>query len=675
MTSENKNISKSQASKRVEELSKELEHHNNLYYIQNSPEISDYEFDALLNELKSIEALYPELVKPDSPTQRVGGAVAEGFNSVPHRVPMMSIDNISDEEGAYDFDNRVKRILEIDSDIEYVAEPKFDGVSASLTYEKGLLTQGATRGNGLMGEDVTTNLKTINTIPLRLKGIKNIPDLIEIRGEVLYPIKAFKALNKELSDQGEPVFANPRNAASGAIRQLDSSITAQRPLDFYAWGVGEVIGFDINFEEEIIQALRSWGFKVEDHIMKCENIDEAISYQKEMEPVRDNLPYEADGIVLKVNRKDYQRELGATAKHPRWNIAFKFKPRQATTKINDITVQVGRIGLLTPVAELEPVKISGITIKRASLHTDDIIKDRDIRVGDTVLIQRAGDVIPEVVMPIIEKRSGQEVEFKMPEKCPSCETTVEREGSYYYCPNLSCPAQLKGRIKHLASRKAFDIEGLGEKIVEQLMDVGLIKDLADVFYLKKEDLLPLERFAEKSAANLEEEIEKSKKVTFDRFINALSIRHVGERMAQILAENFSSIEELMSQSEESLTNIHTVGKEIAKSTVHFFEQEANTELISKMLLSGIKIQHNEKTEISDKFAGQSFVFTGALQTMTRDGAQKLAQTHGGRATSSVTKKTSYLVVGKDPGSKYDKAISLEVKVLSEEEFLNLVNSD
>ncbi len=675
MTSENKNISKSQASKRVEELSKELEHHNHLYYIQNSPEISDFEFDTLLNELKSIEAIYPDLIRPDSPTQRVGGTVAEGFNSVPHRVPMMSIDNISDEQGAYDFDGRVKRILELEKDIEYIAEPKFDGVSASLTYEKGLLTQGATRGNGLMGEDVTTNLKTINTIPLKLKGIKNIPDLIEIRGEVLYPIKAFKALNKELSDQGEPVFANPRNAASGAIRQLDSAITAQRPLDFYAWGVGEVIGFEINFEEEIVQALRSWGFKVEDHIMKCENIDEAISYQKEMEPVRDNLPYEADGIVLKVNRKDYQRELGATAKHPRWNIAYKFKPRQATTKINDITVQVGRIGLLTPVAELEPVKISGITIKRASLHTDDIIKDRDIRIGDTVLIQRAGDVIPEVVMPISEKRTGNEKEFTMPENCPSCETPVEREGSYFYCPNLSCPAQLKGRIKHLASKKAFDIEGLGEKIVEQLMDVGLIKDLADVFYLKKEDLLPLERFAEKSAANLEEEIEKSKKVTFDRFINALSIRHVGERMAQILAENFSSIEELMSQSEESLINIHTVGEEIAKSTVHFFEQEANKKLISKMLASGIRIQHNEKTEISDKFAGQSFVFTGALQTMTRDEAQKLAQSHGGRATSSVTKKTSYLVVGKDPGSKYDKAISLEVEVLSEEEFLNLVNSD
>lgn len=675
MASENKQISKPQATKRVQELSKELEHHNHLYYIQNSPEISDSEFDTLLIELKQIEALYPELVKPDSPTQRVGGTVAEGFSSVPHRVAMMSIDNVSDEEGAYDFDGRVKRIIEITDDVEYIAEPKFDGVSASLTYENGLLTQGATRGNGKMGEDVTANLKTINTIPLKLKGKKNIPQLIEIRGEVLYPLKSFKALNKELSEKGEPVFANPRNAASGAVRQLDSSITANRPLDFYAWGVGDVVGFDIKFEEEIVESLRSWGFKVEDHIMKCANIEEAISYQKEIESARDNLPYEADGIVIKVNRKDYQRELGATAKHPRWNIAYKFKPRQATTIINDITVQVGRVGLLTPVAELEPVKISGITIKRASLHTDDIIKDRDIRIGDTVLIQRAGDVIPEVVMPITDKRTGKEVEFKMPKNCPSCETTVEREGSYYYCPNLSCPAQLKGRIKHLASRKAFDIEGLGEKIVEQLMEVGLIKDLADVFYLKKEDVLPLERFAEKSAANLEDEIAKSKKVTFDRFINSLSIRHVGERVAQILAQNYSNIDELINVNEESLISIHTIGEEIAKSTTHFFDLVSNKELVKKMLDSGIEIEQNEKKEISDKFAGQSFVFTGALQNMTRDEAQQLAQAHGGRATSSVTKKTSYVVVGKDPGSKYDKAISLDVEVLTEEEYLNLVNSD
>jgi DNA ligase (NAD+) len=674
MASENKQISKAQAEKRIKKLSKELERHNYLYYIKNSPEISDYEFDTLLKELEEIEALYPELVKPDSPTQRVGGAVAEGFNSTTHRVPMMSMDNISSQQGAYDFDGRVKKLMEIDKDIEYIAEPKFDGVSASLTYERGLLIQGATRGNGQVGEEITTNLKTINTIPLRLKG-NDIPELIEIRGEVLYPLEAFKALNKELSEQGEPVFANPRNAASGAIRQLDSAITAKRPLDFYAWGVGDVIGFDINLEIEIVEALRVWGFKVEDRIMKCANIDEAISYHKEVESARDLLPYEADGIVLKVNRKDYQRELGATAKHPRWNIAYKFKPRQATTKINDITVQVGRIGLLTPVAELEPVKISGIMIKRASLHTEDIIKNRDIRVGDTVLVQRAGDVIPEVVMPIIEKRSGKEIEFMMPEKCPSCETPVEREGSYYYCPNLSCPAQLKGRIKHLASRKAFDIEGLGVKIVEQLIKEELIKDLADIFYLKKGDFIPLERFAEKSATNLEDEIGKSKKVSFERFINSLSIRHVGERVAQILAENFSSVEALMSAEEESLVYIHTIGNEIAKSIVRFFELESNRDLVAKMLTSGIEIQHNEKTVLSDKFAGQSFVFTGSLQTLTRDEAQKLVQVHGGRASTSITKKTSYVVVGNDPGSKLEKAQSLGVEVLTEGEFNKLLESN
>ena len=674
MTSEKTSISKSQAAKKVAQLSKELEHHNYLYYIENKPEISDSEFDALLKELKSIESLYPELIKPDSPTQRVGGAVAKGFNSVPHRMPMMSIDNVSDEQGAYDFDTRVKRVLGIDSDIEYIAEPKFDGVSASLTYDRGLFTQGATRGNGQVGEEITTNLKTINTIPLKLKG-DNIPGLIEIRGEVLYPLEAFKKLNKELAEEGEPVFANPRNAASGAIRQLDSSITAQRPLDFYAWGIGDVVDFEINYEEEIVDALRLWGFKVEKHIMKCANIDEAISYQKEVEGARDNLHYEADGVVLKVNRKDYQKELGSTAKHPRWNIAFKFKPRQATTKIYDITVQVGRVGLLTPVAELEPVKISGITIKRASLHTDDIIRERDIRIGDTVLIQRAGDVIPEIVMPITDKRTGKEVVFEMPVNCPSCKTPVEKEGSYYYCPNLSCPAQLKGRIKHLASRRAFDIEGLGEKIVEQLMEVGLIKDMADVFYLKKDKLLPLERFAEKSAANLEDEIEKSKNVTFDRFINALSIRHVGERLAQILAENFSSIEELMQANEDKLINIHTVGTEIARSIVHFFELNQNRKLISRMLDSGIEIKYAENTKLSEKFNGQSFVFTGALQNMTRDKAQSLVKDHGGRATSSVTKKTSYLVVGADPGSKYDKAQSLGVEVLTEDEFMKLVETD
>ncbi len=667
-------LTRKKAEERIEKLSRELEYHNYLYYVKNSPEISDYEFDSMLNELKDLEAEFPDLVKPDSPTQRVGGWVAEGFASVSHIAPMMSIDNISGIDGAYEFDKRVKRLLGTDGDIEYVAEPKFDGVSASLTYAKGLLTKGATRGNGLVGEDVTNNLKTINTIPLRLGGKSGIPDLIEIRGEVLYPIEAFKKLNRELAEAGEPLFANPRNAASGAIRQLDSSITASRPLTFYGWGIGEVRGLEIKTEWDLVEALREWGFKVEDHILFCENIDTAISYQKELEGARDGLPYEADGIVIKVNRRDYQKELGSTAKHPRWNIAYKFKPRQGTTVIKDIIVQVGRVGLLTPVAELEPVGIGGITIKRASLHTDDIIKAKDIRIGDTVLVERAGDVIPEVVMPIVEKRTGKEKVFRMPEKCPSCGTPVEKEGAYYYCPNLSCPAQLKGRIIHLASRKAFDIEGLGEKIVEQLMAEGLVKDPADIFTLKKEDLQPLERFAEKSATNLESEIEKSKKVPFDRFINALSIRHVGERVAQIMAENFHDIDALMNTTVDELMDIHTIGTEIAESIVHFFGLKQNRQLIKKMLDAGVKLQYKKKKAASDKLKGQTFVFTGALESMTRDEAEKLVAEHGGRATSSVTKKTSYVVAGSDPGSKYEKAVSLGIEILSEDEFRKMIGN-
>lgn len=664
-------ITKSEAEKKIDKLSKEIEHHNYLYYVKNNPEISDAEFDQLLNELKELESEFPDLVKPDSPTQRVGGAVAEGFKSVKHRVPMMSIDNISSDEEAYEFDKRVKRLIGTEDGIKYVTEPKFDGVSASLTYDGGLLVQGATRGNGSVGEDVTTNLKTVNTIPLRLSG-NGIPELIEIRGEVLFPIEAFKKLNKELAEEGEPLFANPRNAASGAIRQLDSSITASRPLTFYAWGIGEVKGEEIGTEWELVENLREWGFKVEERIMLCSGIEEAISYQKELEGARDGLPYEADGIVIKVNRRDYQKELGATAKHPRWNIAYKFKPRQGTTVIKDIIVQVGRVGLLTPVAELEPVKIGGITIKRASLHNDDIIRERDIRIGDTVLIQRAGDVIPEVVMPIVEKRTGKEKKFEMPEECPSCGTKVEKEGAYTYCPNLSCPAQLKGRIIHLASRRAFDIEGLGEKIVVMLMNKKLVKDMADVFTLRKEQLVPLERFADKSAGNLEAEIEKSKKIGFDRFINALSIRHVGERVAQILAENCHSIDDLMNADLEKLLEIHTIGTEIAKSIVHFFELERNRNLVAKMLDAGVDIQYEDKSERTDKLKGMVFVFSGALESMTRDEAEKLVAVHGGRATSSVSKKTNYVVAGSDPGSKMEKANELGIEVLNEEQFNELI---
>lgn len=665
-------LTEKEAAGQIERLSREIDKHNYLYYVKNSPEISDSEFDAMLNELKELEARFPNLVRPDSPTQRVGGWVAEGFTSVSHIAPMMSIDNVSTPEGAYEFDRRVKRLLETEN-VDYVAEPKFDGVSASLTYQDGVLTRGATRGNGLTGEDVTANLKSINTIPLRLGGNGKTPALIEIRGEVLYPIEAFRKLNKELAEAGEPLFANPRNAASGAIRQLDSSITASRPLTFYCWGVGEARGIEIKTEWELVERLSEWGFKVDEHMRLCPDFDAALDYQKELEEIRDSLPYEADGIVIKVNRRDYQKELGATAKHPRWNIAYKFKPRQGTTVVNDITVQVGRVGLLTPVAELEPVGIGGITVKRASLHTDDIIKAKDIRIGDTVLVERAGDVIPDIVMPIIEKRTGNEREFVMPAECPICATPVEREGAYFYCPNLSCPAQLKGRIRHMAGRRAFDIEGLGEKIVEQLLAEGLIKDPADVFYLKKDELTPLERFAEKSAANLIAEIEKSKKVQFDRFINALSIPHVGERVAQILSENFTSAPALMNATPEDLTSIHTIGIEIAESIVHFFQNEQHRELIKKMLDAGIEIKYDTKTPVSDKLKGMVFVFTGGLDTMTRDEAEKLVASHGGRTTSSVTKKTSYVVAGNDPGSKLEKAESLGIEILTEQEFRKMLD--
>jgi DNA ligase (NAD+) len=677
-----KQISKEEAKRRVEKLRREIAHHDYLYYVESNPEISDAEYDALMEELKTLEAQFPELKTPDSPTQRVSGYVSEGFNLVEHRIPMMSIDNISTEDDAIEFDKRIKRSLGIEAskttakgtsrDIEYTAEPKFDGVSASLTYENGSLSQGATRGDGKLGEEVTINLKTIKTIPLRLNASNGVPKRIEVRGEVMMPKEAFRSLNKELGEAGEPIFANPRNAASGSLRQLDSNITAKRRLDFYAWGVGEVIGYQFKTQWEIIQTLKQWGFKVEKRIMHCKNINEAISYYHEIESIRDDLPYEADGIVIKVDRLDYQRELGTTAKYPRWSIAYKFKPRQATTKIRDIIVQVGRMGLLTPVASLNPVKIGGVTVSRSTLHTEELLREKDIRIGDTVLVERAGDVIPEIVKPIIENRTGDEKPFKMPKSCPSCGTHVEKDGAYYYCPNLSCPAQLKGRIKHLASRRAFDIDGLGEKIVEQFMREGLIKDLADIFYLKKNDFIDLERFAEKSASNLAGEIEGSKKISFERFIHALSIRHVGERLAQVLAQNLPNLDSLMEASEERLMEIPTVGPEVAHSTVSFFKEKQHKKIIEKMLDAGVKIEYKPRLKKGDKLKDKTFVFTGALKSFTRDEAKRMVEELGGRASSSVTKKTDYVVAGEDPGSKLDVAKSLGIKTIDEEEFKRLI---
>jgi len=666
-------ISKKQARQRIDKLRAEIERHNFLYYTENNPEITDSEFDELMGQLKRLESLYPELITPDSPSHRVGGYVSKGFNPVEHTVAMMSIDNVSDDRGAYEFDKRVKKLLETSREIEYVAEPKFDGVSASLTYNDGILTQAATRGDGRIGEEITVNIKTIKAVPLRLAVGNKTPKRIEVRGEVIISKDSFKRLNIDLAEAGEPIFANPRNAASGSLRQLHSAVTARRPLDFHSWGIGAVTGYEFKTEWEIVNKLHEWGFKSGKRFMICQNIGEAISCRMEMESIRDKLPYEADGIVIKVNNLKCQRELGTTAKFPRWSIAYKFKPRQATTKVNDIVVQVGRMGLVTPLAKVEPVTISGVTISNASLHTEDIVKQRDIRIGDTVLIERAGDVIPQIVKPIIEKRTGMEKIFKIPRKCPSCGTKLEKDGAYYYCPNLSCPAQIQGRINHLASRRTFDIRGLGEKIVIQLMEEGLINDLSDVFHLKKEDLINLERFGDKSASNLVEEIEKNKRISFERFIHALSIRHVGEKMAQVIAENFNNLDELMISPVDRLTEIASVGPEVAKSTVNFFKEKKNRKTIEKMISSGVVIEYRAKEQKSDKLTGISFVLTGTLESFTREKAKKLIERCGGRVTSSVTKKTDYVVRGENPGSKLDDAKSLGIKTINEQEFNKLIS--
>ena len=666
-------ITMKQAKIRITQLRTELNNHNYAYYVENNPEISDYEFDQLLRELINLEKTYPKLFSSDSPSNRVGGIVADGFKPFNHIVPMMSIDNVMNENEAYDFDKRINKLLETMNGNEYIGQPKFDGVSASITYKEGTLSNAATRGNGKTGEEITNNIKTIRSIPLKFRSLKGIPRIIEIRGEVIYPINSFKNLNKELAEEGEPVFANPRNAASGALRQLDSSITAQRPLDFFAWGIGAVEGKNFNNEYEIISQLKEWGFKMEKKIQICKNIDEAITYHHNMEAEREKLGYEVDGVVIKLNNLRLQKSLGTTAKYPRWSIAYKFKPRQAITIINDITVQVGRIGLLTPVAELEPVVISGIKVKRASLHTEDIINSKDIRIGDTVLVQRAGDVIPDVVKPIIEKRTGIEKKFTMPHKCPVCNTESEKDNAYYYCPNFDCPAQLKGRIQHLASRKAFDIVGLGEKIVEQLIEENILKDLADVFYLTKDKIIDLDRFADKSATNLIKEIKRSKSVEFERFVYALSIKHVGERIAQMLAEKFNTLEQLSGTSYEELIEINTVGHEIAESVVKFFSDIRSKNLINKLLESGINIVYPDKTANTDKLSGFNFVITGTLDSMSRDEARKLIEQNGGKVTSAVSKKTSYLLAGENSGSKLEKAGKLEIKILDEKKFLKLIN--
>ena len=668
-------VTKEQAEKRIEELRKLIRHHNYLYYVLNKPEISDAQYDKLMNELKELESKFPELITPDSPTQRVGAPPAEQFETVKHVRPMLSLDTAMEKEEIKKFDERVKRELGI-SDVEYVAEPKLDGLSVELIYEHGKLVMGSTRGDGINGENVTENIKTIRAVPLVLRSEEiPVPDVLAVRGEVIMHIDDFEELNKKLIEKGEQPMANPRNGAAGSLRRLDPRETAERPLDIFFYEIMDIRGYDgINTQWKALQSLKKWGLKVNPLVRKCREIEEAIEYHEEMAEKRDRLSYEIDGIVIKVNRFDYQEKLGAKSRSPRWAIAYKFPPREEVTEIVDIVVQVGRTGTLTPVALLKPVDVKGVTVSRATLHNQDFIDQMDIRIGDTVKVARAGDVIPEVVAVLKEKRTGREKKFHIPDKCPVCGSDVVKDGAFYRCTGgLSCPAQLKRAITHFASKGAMDIEGLGGKTVDMMVDSGLIKGVSDLYFIKKEDLLKLPRFAEKSADNLLNAIEESKNRSLARFIYALGIPNVGEHVARLLAKKFGSLENLMKASREDLLSIYEIGPEIAENVVAFFREKHNLKEIERMRQAGVRATTavEEKKE-GGPLHGKTFVFTGALQNFSRDEAKAIVEELGGRASSSVSKSTDYVVVGENPGSKYEKAKKLGVKIITEEEFMEMV---
>lgn len=656
--------------KRIEELRREILYHEHKYYVENQPEISDYEFDQLMAELKQLELDHPEYISPDSPTQRVGGEPAEGFPTVSHMVPMLSLDNSYSPEELREFDRRVKKSLG-NQKIEYVVELKIDGLGVALLYENGLLVRGATRGNGVEGEEITQNLKTIRSIPLRISP--EIPRL-EVRGEVFLGFKGFQEINREKEKKGEPLFANPRNAAAGSLRLLNSRITASRPLDIFIYSLTYIENYPLKSHHQSLQLMRTLGFKLNPHSKLCAGVEEVLEYAQQWQEKRDSLEYEIDGLVVKINELNQQIELGLTSKHPRWAMAYKFPARQATTRIQDISVNVGRTGALTPVAFLEPVELSGITISRATLHNEDEIKRKDIRIGDTVLIERGGDVIPKVVKVIELKRTGTEEVFQMPEHCPSCGALVHRpEGEVASrCTGGSCPAQLKEKLRHFSSRSAMDIEHLGPSTIEQLLEKGLVRDFADLYSLKMEDLIPLERMAEKSAQNLLEAIEKSKRVEFSRLLFALGIRHVGQRAARLLAESFPSSEDLYQATKEDLQAIPEIGPIIADSVVMFFSQEQNKQLVERLKKAGLKTSAEKRIMAEAKLAGKQFVLTGALHDYTREQAKKLIEDLGGRVTSSVSEKTDFLVVGDAPGFKLEQAKKFNTPILNEEDFKKLL---
>jgi len=662
--------------KEIEELREKLRYHEYRYYVLDEPEISDAAYDRMMERLRKLEAAHPELVTPDSPTVRVGGAPREGFQTVRHARPMLSLDNAFSYDALREWDRRVREGSGKEK-IEYIAEHKFDGLSISLQYEDGVLVRGVTRGDGTTGEDVTPNVKTIRSIPLRvdgsaLKRAKLRADF-EVRGEVMMTRKAFEALNRQQERIGGKIFVNPRNSAAGAVRVLDPAITASRKLDFFAYYL--LVDGNVPFAKhsESLEALKQLRFRSSDDWKLCNGIQEVIAYCEIWDAKREKLPYEIDGVVIKVNATSIQNELGYTAKAPRWAIAFKYPARQETTVVKDILVNVGRTGALTPVAILEPVQVGGVTVSRSTLHNMDEIERLGVQIGDTVLIERAGEVIPHVLKVV--KPGKNRKPFHMPKNCPECGSAIHHvEGEVAYrCVNATCPAKRKESILHFAGRHAMDIDGLGEKIVDQLVDKGLVKDGADLYALKEDEVAGLERMAEKSAQNLLEEIEASKKNSLARLIYALGIQFVGERTGQLLAEHFSSLEELAAANEEELEQVPEVGPKVAASIVEFFSEPANRQLIKKLAKAGVRPTAEKREVKSDKLAGKTFVFTGTLVNRTREEAGAIVQQHGGKVSGSVSTKTAYVVVGTDPGSKYDKAKELGVTILNESEFENLLD--
>ncbi|MBI3018664.1 MAG: NAD-dependent DNA ligase LigA [Deltaproteobacteria bacterium] len=665
-------MTEAEAKKKIQKLSEELHTHNYRYYVLDDPEISDQKYDQLMRELESLEKEFPYLKSPTSPTQRVGGAPLDKFKKYTHHLPMLSLNNAFSEEELEDFDARIKRFLRTTGDIEYVVEYKMDGLAVELVYEKGKLSVGATRGDGIEGEDVTQNIKTVHSVPLEL--LRKFPKRLEVRGEIFMNAKDFKKLNEERQKAEEPLFANPRNAAAGSIRQLDPKITASRHLDLFCYGVGEIEGEKFETHWETLHVLKKYGFKINPTSQRCQGIKEVSTFFQKVLTTREKLPYEIDGVVVKVNDIPLQKRLGEIAKSPRWAIAYKFPALQETTVIKDILVQVGRTGALTPVAILEPVHVGGVEVSRATLHNQDEIDRKDVRIGDTVFIQRAGDVIPEVVKVVTSKRTGKEKKFKMPIHCPVCgsQAVQDPDEAVARCVGLACPAKLKESLIHFVSRSAMDIEGLGRQWIETMVDQKMIHHFSDIYKLTKEKVLALERQGEKSAQNLIGAINASKKKPFEKFIYALGIRHVGENTAKLLAEHFQTLEKLMKATQEELEQIHEIGSIMAESIYDFFQDSKNVEEIKRLLAQGLSFIKTQKK--SGIFSGKTFVLTGTLPTYSRDEAKKMIEDHGGKVSSSVSHKTDYVLAGTDPGSKLTQANELKVSIISEDDFKKMIKA-